>query len=136
MRKILFFISFMTFLGTSGQNMGSKDFWKVILGLLFEQELGRTSLSLNAFLIYAWGRDTDNEIKAEVRAQYRYRWLPQFQPAIELYSGENYAGVGSALMGIQRFDGQKQVKWEVGSINGLNGENKDHTPCVAVECEF
>ena len=28
MRKILFFISFMTFLGTSGQNMGSKDFWK------------------------------------------------------------------------------------------------------------
>ena len=27
MRKILFFISLMTFIGTSGQNMGSKDFW-------------------------------------------------------------------------------------------------------------
>lgn len=27
MRKILFFISLMTFLGTSGQNMASKDFW-------------------------------------------------------------------------------------------------------------
>ncbi len=43
----------------------------------------------------------------EFSAQYRYRRLPQFQPAIELYSGEDYVGIGPAFMGIQRFNGPK-----------------------------
>ncbi|MBA6234123.1 MULTISPECIES: hypothetical protein [unclassified Colwellia] len=114
----------------------NKDSWEVTSGLLFEKEIGRTSLSINAFLIYEWGNDIQNEIEMEFRAQYRYRWLPQFQPAIELYSGEDYVGIGPAFMGIQRFAGQKQLKWELGFITGLNGKSKDHILRVAIEYEF
>jgi len=114
----------------------NKDIWEATSGLLVEKEIGRTSLSLNAFLIYEWGHDIKNEIEAEFRVQYRYRWLPQFQPAIELYSGEDYVGIGPAFMGIQRFDGQKQLKWEAGFITGLNGKSKDHILRVAIEFEF
>jgi hypothetical protein len=113
-----------------------KDIWEVTSGVLFEKEIGRTSLSINAFLIYEWGHDIDNEIEMEFRVQYRFRWLPQFQPAIELYSGDDYVGIGPAFMGIQRFDGQKQLKWEAGFITGLNGESKDHILRVAIEFEF
>ncbi|AOW75777.1 hypothetical protein A3Q34_02235 [Colwellia sp. PAMC 20917] len=113
-----------------------KDSWEVTSGLLFEKEIGRTSLSINAFLIYEWGNDIKNEIEMEFRAQYRYRWLPQFQPAIELYSGEDYVGIGPAFMGIQRFDRQKQLKWELAFITGLNGESKDHILRAAIEFEF
>jgi hypothetical protein len=114
----------------------NKDVWEVTSGLLFEKELGRTSLSINAFIIYEWGHDIENEMEIEFRAQYRYRWLPQFQPAIELYSGEDYVGIGPAFMGIQRFEGQKQLKWEAGFVTGLNGESKDHILRVAIEFEF
>jgi hypothetical protein len=114
----------------------NKDSWEVTSGLLFEKEIGRTSLSINAFLIYEWGNDIKNEIEMEFRAQYRYRWLPQFQPAIELYSGEDYVGIGPAFMGIQRFDRQKQLKWELAFITGLNGESKDHILRAAIEFEF
>jgi hypothetical protein len=114
----------------------NKDIWEVTSGLLFEKEIGRTSLSLNAFLIYEWGHDIKNEMEMEFRAQYRFRWLPQFQPAIELYSGEDYVGIGPAFMGIQRLDGQKQLKWEAGFITGLNGKSKDHILRVAIEFEF
>lgn len=114
----------------------NKDSWEVTSGLLFEKEIGRTSLSINAFLIYEWGNDIKNEIEMEFRAQYRYRWLAQFQPAIELYSGEDYVGIGPAFMGIQRFDRQKQLKWELAFITGLNGESKDHILRAAIEFEF
>jgi hypothetical protein len=114
----------------------TKDSWEITTGLLFEKELGRTSVSLNAFLIYEWGGDVINEFETEFRAQYRYRWMPQVQPAIEFYAGEDYIGIGPALMGIQRFSGQKQLKWEVGFITGLNGDSKDHILRVAVEFEF
>ncbi|MBA6253163.1 hypothetical protein [Colwellia sp. MB3u-55] len=114
----------------------NKDSWEVTSGLLFEKEIGRTSLSINAFLIFEWGNDIKNEIEMEFRAQYRYRWLPQFQPAIELYSGEDYVGIGPAFMGIQRFDRQKQLKWELAFITGLNGESKDHILRAAIEFEF
>jgi hypothetical protein len=114
----------------------NNDIWEVTSGLLFEKEIGRTSLSINAFLIYEWGHDIENEMEVEFRAQYRYRWLPQFQPAIELYSGEDHVGIGPAFIGIQRLDGQKQLKWEAGFITGLNGKSKDHILRVAIEFEF
>lgn len=118
------------------EKVHNSDIWEVTSGVLFEKEMGRTSLSINAFLIYEWGHDIENEMEMEFRAQYRYRWLPQFQPAIELYSGEDYVGIGPAFMGIQRLGGQKQLKWEAGFITGLNGKRKDHILRVAIEFEF
>ena len=112
------------------------DIWEVTTGLLFEKEFGRNSLALNAFLIYETGGDIESEFEGEFRLQYRYRWLPQVQPAIEFYMGEDCTGIGPAFMGIQRFEGQKQLKWEAGFITGLNGDSKDHILRVAIEYEF
>ena len=110
--------------------------WEVTSGVLVEKEFGRASLTFNAFIIYEWGKTIVSEFETEFRLQYRYRYLEQLQPAIELYSGQNYLGIGPAFMGIQRFDGQKQLKWDVGFITGLDSRSKGHVLRVAIEYEF
>lgn len=110
--------------------------WEITSGILVEKEYGRMSLTLNAFVIFEWGDTIANEIETEFRLQYRYRYLEQLQPAIELYSGENYLGLGPAFMGVQRFEGQKQLKWEVGFITGVDSRSKGHILRVAIEYEF
>ena len=110
--------------------------WEVTTGILFEKEFGRTSLTMNLFGIYESGESLQDEFEAEFRLKYRYRWLPQIQPAIELYTGEDYIGIGPAFMGIQRFNGQKQLKWELGFIAELSQTDKDHTLRFALEYEF
>jgi hypothetical protein len=110
--------------------------WEFTSGLLVEKEFGRTSLTLNAFIIYEWGNTIISEFETEFSLQYRYRYLEQLQPAIELYSGENYLGIGPAFMGVQRFEGQKQLKWEVGFITGVDSRSKGHILRVAIEYEF
>jgi len=110
--------------------------WEVTSGVLVEKEFGRASLTFNAFIIYEWGKTIVSEFETEFRLQYRYRYLEQLQPAIELYSGQNYLGIGPAFMGIHRFDGQKQLKWDVGFITGLDSRSKGHVLRVAIEYEF
>jgi hypothetical protein len=110
--------------------------WEVTSGFIFEKEFDRTSLTMNLFGIYEWGETIQDEIEVEFRLKYRYRWLPQIQPAIEVYTGDNYFGVGPAVMGIQRFDGQKQLKWEAGFITEVSNSGKDHSLRVALEYEF
>jgi hypothetical protein len=110
--------------------------WEITSGVIVEKEFGRTSLTFNAFIIYEWGNTLVSEFETEFRLQYRYRYLEQLQPAIEIYSGENYLGIGPAFMGIQRFDGQKQLKWEMGLITGVDSQSKGHILRVAIEYEF
>jgi len=110
--------------------------WELTSGVLIEKEFGRTSLTVNAFIVYEWGEGIINEMETEFRLKYRYRYIEELQPAIELYSGENYLGIGPAFMGIYRFNGQKQLKWEVAFITGLNNESKDHILRAAIEYEF
>jgi len=110
--------------------------WEYSTALLFEKEFGRTSLTMNLFALYEWGEDISNEWETEFRLKYRYRWLPQIQPAIEIYSGEDFVGVGPAFMGIQRFSGQKQLKWEAGFITEVSKGTSDNTFRVALEYEF
>ncbi|MDO6486980.1 hypothetical protein Q4503_04650 [Colwellia sp. 6_MG-2023] len=110
--------------------------WEVTSGIIVEKEFGRTSLTLNAFVIYEWGKTLKSELETEFRLKYRYRYIEQFQPAIELYLGEDYLGIGPAYMGLQRFNAQKQLKWEVGFITGLDSRSKGHVLRVAIEYEF
>ncbi|AXT33153.1 hypothetical protein [Pseudoalteromonas tunicata] len=112
------------------------DNWELSSGLLFEKEIYQTSLTMNLFLIYEWGETIQEEIETEFRAQYRYRWLPQFQPSIELYMGEDFIGIGPGFMGLQRFSGLKQLKWEAGFISELGHQGKDHSFRIALEYEF
>lgn len=105
-------------------------------GLLVEKEFGKTSLTLNGFIIHEWGEDLDAEWETEFRAQWRYRYISEFQPAIELYSGENYLGIGPAFMGLHRFSTKKRLKWEAGFISEISNSGKDHSLRFALEYEF
>lgn len=113
-----------------------QDNWETSAAVLVEKEFGRTSLTMNLFAIFEWGEDLDAEWESEFRLKYRYRWLPQIQPAIELYMGEDYSGIGPAFMGIQRYDGQKQLKWEAGFIYEVSNSGTDKTFRLALEYEF
>lgn len=110
--------------------------WEVKAGLLTEKEFGQFSLTTNVTLVYEWGETVPNEWESEFKAKFRYRWLPEVQPGVEVYVAEDFIGVGPAFMGIKRFDRQKQLKWELGFIAGLNGDNKDHTLRMSLEYEF
>ena len=118
------------------EKVHDSDQWETSAGLLFEKEFTRTSLTLNALLIYEWGEFIRDEFESEFRLQYRYRWIPEIQPAIEIYTGEDFVGIGPSFMGVHRYNGQKQLKWELGFIAGLNGDSKDHTLRFALEYEF
>ncbi|GAA0854813.1 hypothetical protein [Aliiglaciecola litoralis] len=112
------------------------DIWEVTTGILFEKEFGNTSLTTNLLFSYEWGSNITSETETQFRLKYRYRWQPWLQPALEIYTGEDFVGLGPAFMGIHRYQGQKQLKWELGFIAGLNGDSKDHTLRFALEYEF
>lgn len=118
------------------EKLHQSDDWEFTTGVLFEKEFGRTSLTMNAFVVYEWGENIENELETEFRLKYRYRWIPELQPAIEIYSGEEFFGIGPAFMGIYRIDGQKQVKWEAGFISEISQSGKDHSFRLALEYEF
>lgn len=113
-----------------------EDIYEFTSGLLFEKEFTQTSLTINALLVYEWGKDIQDEFETELRLKYRYRYLPALQPSIEIYTGENFVGAGPGFMGVHRYEGQKQLKWELAFIAGLNGDSKDHTLRFALEYEF
>jgi hypothetical protein len=113
-----------------------KDSWEFTTGVLAEKEFGRNSLTINLLASQSWGSDTISKLQGEFRLKYRYRWIPEIQPAIEIYSSRDFLGIGPAFMGIKRFEGQRQLKWELGFIAGLNGKSTDHTLRFALEMEF
>lgn len=118
------------------ERQNNQDNFEFTTGLLMEKEFGPTSLTLNALAVYEWGKTIETEWEGEFRAQYRYRLLPALQPAIELYVGENYKGAGPSLMGVHKFDKQKQLKWELAVIMAIDNNTVDRTLRFALEYEF
>lgn len=110
-----------------------EDEWKLAVGLLAEKEFGKFSTTGNLFLIY---EPNEKEKEAEFRLQHRYRWHPLLQPGIEFFVGDDFMGLGPSFMGIQRLDGQKQIKWEAGFIFGLDDETSDRSFRFGIEYEF
>lgn len=118
------------------EKLHKKDAWEFTTGILTEKEIGRHSITSNILLSTEWGNDAEEELELEFRFKYRFRWQPYMQPGLELYSSDDYLGIGPAFMGIQRFEGQKQLKWELAFIQGLNGESNDKTLRFLLEYEF
>jgi hypothetical protein len=112
------------------------DNYEITSGILVEKEFARTSLTINFFVISEWGETLKSELETEFRIQYRYRYLPEVQPSIELYAGEDFVGIGPGLMGVHRFNGVKQLKWEAGFITEIAHSGKNHSLRFAIEYEF
>lgn len=110
--------------------------WEAKAGILTEKEFGRFSLTTNVIVMYEWGETVESEIEGQFKMKYRYRWIPEIQPAFEFYMAEHYIGAGPGFMGIKRFSPRRQLKWELAFITGFNGDVKDHTLRMALEYEF
>ncbi|WP_337879368.1 hypothetical protein [Rheinheimera sp.] len=118
------------------ERQNNDDNYEFTSGLLVEKEFGPTSLTVNALVVYEWGQTLKDELEAEFRAQYRYRYLPALQPSIELYSGEQYKGAGPGIMGVHKFSTVQQLKWEAAVVFAIDNDSVDKTIRFALEFEF
>jgi len=112
------------------------DAWEFSTALLAEKEWGRWSGTANLFLLHEWGEDVKDETETQLGLQARYRFSPAFEPAVEIYSGEDTRGIGPAVMGQVRLGGRRQLRWEAGAIFGLDSKSADTTLRFLLELEF
>jgi hypothetical protein len=114
----------------------NKDAWEFSTGFLAEKEWGRWSGTANLFLMHEWGGDVVDETETRLGLQARYRYSRAFEPAIELYSGEDTRGIGPAVLGQAALGGRRQMRWEAGVIFGVGSESPDTTLRLLFEFEF
>jgi len=113
-----------------------KSAWEFSTGLLAEKEWGRWSGTANLFVMHEWGEDVDDETETRLGLQARYRYSPAFEPALEIYSGEDTRGIGPAMLGQIRLGGRRSLRWEAGAIFGVDSKSPDTTLRFLLEFEF
>ena len=113
-----------------------EDAWEYSTALLLEKELGQYSATANVGLTYEWGDDIADELESFLAAQARYRYSPRLEPALELYLGEDTAGLGPVLLGAHRLGIMQAMRWEFGVILGLDSATPDYTVRALLEYEF
>lgn len=110
--------------------------WEFSTGLLAEKEWGRWSGTANLFLMYEWGSRIQDEMETSLALQARYRYARGFEPAVEIYTGEDTRGIGPVALGQLPLGGKRQLHWEAGAIFGVDNKSPDTTLRFLVEYEF
>jgi hypothetical protein len=113
-----------------------EDIWEYSTALLLEKEFGRFSATANLALTYEWGSDIDDELESALALQARYRYSSRFEPALELYTGQDTRALGPVIMGVERLGIMKALRWEVGAIFGVDSATPDYTLRAVLEYEF
>ncbi len=113
-----------------------QDLWEYSTVLLLEKEFGRYSATANLGLTYEWGDDISDELETTLALQTRYRYSPGFEPALELYMGQDTLGLGPVFLGAQRLGIMKALRWQLGIIFGLDNDTPDYTLRAVLEYEF
>ena len=114
----------------------SEDVMEFSAALLVEKEWGRWIGTANIYGIYEFGDDIDNEFETALALQTRYRYTRAFEPAVELYIGQDTRGLGPVMLGSWPLGGARQLRWEGGVIFGLDSDTPDQTFRVLFEYEF
>jgi hypothetical protein len=112
------------------------DIWEYTTALLLEKEWGRFSTTANLGLTYEWGDDIKDELESALALQARYRYSPRFEPALELYMGQDTRGLGPVVIGVERLGVARALRWELGVILGVDSETADYTLRAVLEYEF
>jgi hypothetical protein len=110
--------------------------WEAATGLIIEKEWASWIGTANLWAIYEWGDTIKNELESSLSLQARYRYSRYFEPAMELYSGQNTRGFGPVIMGDVSFTGRNKLHWEAGAIFGLDSKTADNTWRLLTEVEF
>ncbi len=114
----------------------NEDVHEFTTGILVEKEFGRWSGTANLLLIQEWGADIDDEFETAVAMQARYRYSRVFEPALELYAGQDSAGIGPVVLGSASLGVRKALRWEAGVIFGLDNKSPDSSFRLLLEYEF
>ena len=114
----------------------SEDIMEFSTALLVEKEWGRWIGTANIYGIYEFGDDIDSEFETALALQARYRHSRAFEPAVELYMGQDTRGLGPVMLGSWPLGGARQLRWEGGVIFGLDSDTPDQTFRVLLEYEF
>ncbi len=110
---------------------------EVALGLLMEKELTSNWVgTVNLFAEYEFGNDIKDEFETPARAQFRYRYSPVPEPALEFYLDDQDWAAGPALTGVQKISAKTQLRWELGYLFGLNQDTPDNNIRLGIEFEF
>ena len=118
------------------ENEHDIDIEEVSVNLLAEKQWGKWIGTANLIGIYEWGNDINDEFETAIATQARYRYKPELEPAIELYSGEKNKGIGPVLTGVKRLAPGKKLFWEFGVIFGVDKDSSDQTYRALLEYEF
>lgn len=100
------------------------------------KEWGNFVTTANASLIYESSERTGDELETALSIQARYRYKQMLEPALEFYASEDYRGVGPVLVGIVRLQSANSLRWETGTIFGLDSDSADYTFRLMLEYEF
>lgn len=114
----------------------SEDIQEFTTGILVEKEFGRFSGTANLLLIQEWGSAIKDEFETAVAMQARYRYSRAFEPGLELYAGQDSAGIGPVMMGSASLGVRKSLRWEAGVVFGLGSDSPDNSFRFLLEYEF
>lgn len=112
------------------------DVQEFTTGILVEKEFGRFSGTANLLLIQEWGSAIKDEFETAAAVQARYRYSRAFEPGVELYVGQDSAGIGPVAMGSASIGVRKTLRWEAGVILGLGSDSPDNSFRFLLEYEF
>lgn len=90
----------------------------------------------NLKLFEEWGEDSGDEFESALRLQARYRHARIFEPALELYAGQDSVAIGPAVLGSAIVGVRKAIHWEAGLIFGISNTSPDTTFRLLFEFEF
>lgn len=106
-------------------------------GLLMEKEITANWISTWNFIAeYEFGNDIKDEFETALRAQFRYRFSPAIEPALEFYLDDQDWAAGPALTGLQKISATKKICWEMGWLFGLDAETPTNNLRIGIELEF
>lgn len=112
------------------------DIQEFITGFLVEKELGRWSGTGNLFLKQEWGGDIRSEFETGAALQARYRYARHFEPALEIYAGQDTFAIGPAALGSLSVGVRKTINWEAGVMFGESDTSPNNTFRFLLEFEF
>ncbi len=112
------------------------DVQEFTTGILVEKEFGRFSGTANLLLIQEWGSAIKDEFETAAAMQARYRYSRAFEPGVELYVGQDSAGIGPVMMGNISIGVRKTLRWEAGVVFGLGSDSPDNSFRFLLEYEF
>jgi len=118
------------------ENSSDSDVEELATKLIALREWGSYIFTGNAGLIYENSEATGAEFETSLSVQARYRYKPFLEPALEFYAAEGYRGIGPALVGMTRLSTTDSIRWELGSVIGLNESSADYTLRLMLEYEF